>query len=172
MSSRTYEAGVKGTSEGYICCALNEGAAVGEQSDGVGWTLEPQKEVIEADIAVGSETIPHGVEVDGTMVFVDLHGVSAAKGDMGTALSSEMREDALAADGAGGIWSGGVDFAASAGPEIEGQKGPSNEMGLIGKEFEGFCDLDRGGEVDGSAEDASGVAGFYGSGRGLGEDAG
>ncbi len=45
-------------------------------------------------------------------------------------------------------------------------------MGLVGEEFEGFGGLDGGGEVDGGGEDAGGVAGFYGAGWGLGEDAG
>jgi hypothetical protein len=45
-------------------------------------------------------------------------------------------------------------------------------MRLAGEELEGFGDLDGGGEVDGGVEDACGVAGFYGTGWGLGEDAG
>ena len=45
-------------------------------------------------------------------------------------------------------------------------------MRLAGEEFEGFGDLDGGGEIDCGAEDAGGVAGFDGAGWGLGKDAG
>ena len=72
MSSGTYEAGVEGTGEGYIGSSLNEGAAVGEESDGVGWSLKAEQEVVEPDGAVGGETVAHRCEVYGTMVLVDL----------------------------------------------------------------------------------------------------
>ena len=91
---------------------------------------------------------------------------------MGTAFSGEVGEDALAADGAGRVRRRGIYFAAGAGPEIEGEEGSAYEIGLAGKEFEGFGDLDGGGEIDGSIKDAGSVAGFYGTGWGLREDAG
>ena len=83
-----------------------------------------------------------------------------------------MGEDTLAADGAGGVWFGGADFAAVASPEIEGEQGSANEMRLAGEKLEGFGDLDGRGEIDGSVKDASGVAGFDRAGGRLGEDAG
>ena len=52
------------------------------------------------------------------------------------------------------------------------EKGAPHEVGLVGQEFEGFGGLDGGGEVDGSGEDAGGVAGFYRTGGGLWEEAG
>jgi hypothetical protein len=172
MPSRTYEAGIEGTGEGYIDRSLNEGAAIGEESDGVGWALKAEQEVVEADDSVGGETVAHGGEVHGTMVFVDLDGVAAAEGDVGAAFSGEMGEDALAADGAGRVRGGSIYFAAGAGPEIEGQEGSAYQVGLASEEFEGFGDLDGGGEIDGSIKDAGGVAGFHGTGWGFGEDAG
>ena len=83
-----------------------------------------------------------------------------------------MGEDTLSADGAGRVRLGGIYFAAGAGPEIEGQEGSAYQVGLAGKDFEGFGDLDGGGKVDGSIKDACGVAGFYWTGWGFGEDAG
>ncbi len=77
-----------------------------------------------------------------------------------------------AADGAGGVGGGGGDFGALVGPEVEGEEGAAEEMGLAGEEFEGFGGLDGGGEVDGGAEDAGGVAGFDWAGGGSGEEAG
>ncbi len=91
---------------------------------------------------------------------------------MGAAFAGKMREDALAANGACGARAGGADFAAGASPEIEGQECSAHEMRLVGEKLECFCDLDGGGQVDGSAEDAGGVAGFDGAGGWLGEDAG
>ena len=78
MSSRTYEAGIEGTGEGYIGRSLNEGAAIGKESDGVGRALEAEQEVVEADDSVGGETVAHGCEVHRAMVLVDLDGVAAA----------------------------------------------------------------------------------------------
>jgi hypothetical protein len=118
--SGAYEASVKGTGEGYIGCALNEGAAVGKEGDDVGRTLEPEEEIVKADIAVGCEAVAHLAEVHGAMVLMDLDGVAAAEGDVGAAFASEVGEDALTADRAGWVWPGGADFAAGAGPKIEG----------------------------------------------------
>jgi hypothetical protein len=116
MPSRTYEASVEGTGEGYIGRSLNESAAIGEERDGVWWSLEPQEEVVETNISVWGEAVAHGVEVYGAMVLVDLDGVAAAESDVGTAFSGEVGEDALAADGAVGVGPGGADFAAGTGP--------------------------------------------------------
>jgi len=53
-----------------------------------------------------------------------------------------------------------------------GEESSAEEVGLVGEKLEGFGGLDGGGEIDGGGEDASGVAGFYRAGGGLGEDAG
>ena len=66
----------------------------------MGWALETEEEVIEADLSVRGEAITHGGEVDGAMVLVDLDGVAAAEGDVRTAFACEMGEEALTADGA------------------------------------------------------------------------
>ena len=71
-----------------------------------------------------------------------------------------------------GLGVAGADLAALVGPEVVGEEGAADEVGLVGEEFEGFGGLDGGGEVDGGGEDAGGVAGFDGAGGGLGEDAG
>jgi hypothetical protein len=114
LGSRADEAGVEGAGEGDICGALNETAAVGKEGKGVEAALEAEEQVIEADflnIAVGGEAVAHGGEVYGAVVLVDLDGVAAAEGDMRAADAGEVREDALAADGAGGVGGAGVDLA-------------------------------------------------------------
>ncbi len=138
----------------------------------MGWSLEAKEQIVGADGSVGGEALAHGGEVDGAVVLVDLDGVAAAEGDVGAAFSGEVGEDALAADGAVGVWLAGVDLALLVGPEVEGEEGAAHELRLAGEELEGFGGLDGGGEVDGGGEDAGGVAGFDGTSRGLGEDAG
>ena len=91
---------------------------------------------------------------------------------MRAAFAGKVGEDAFAADFAGGVGGAGVDFAALVGPQVVAQEGSAEEVGLVGEEFEGFGGLEGGGEIDGGGEDAGGVAGFYGAGGGLGEDAG
>ena len=72
------EAGVQGAREGDVGCALDETAAVGEEGEGVGWSVEAEEEVVETDVSVGEEAGAHGGEVDGAVVLVDLDGVAAA----------------------------------------------------------------------------------------------
>jgi hypothetical protein len=87
MPSGTYEAGIQRTREGYIGGSLNEGAAIGEESNRVGWSFEPQEEIVETDVAVWGETVAHGVEVDWAMMLVDLDGVASAESDVRAAFS-------------------------------------------------------------------------------------
>ncbi len=74
--------------------------------------LEAEEEIVEPDGSVGAEAVAHGGEVDRALVLVDLDGVAAAEGDVRAAFAGKVREDALAADGAGGVGGTGVDFAA------------------------------------------------------------
>jgi hypothetical protein len=112
------EAGVEGTGERDVGGALDDGSAVGEEGEGVGWTLEAEEKVVKADGSVGEEAVAHGGEVDGAVMLVDLDGVSAAEGDVGAAFAREMGEDALGTDGAGGVGGAGVDLAPLVAPEI------------------------------------------------------
>src|SRR5277367_1827858 len=109
------EASVEGAGEGDVGCALNEGAAVREEGEGVGAALEAEEEFVEAevvDVGVRQEAVAHGGEVDGAMVLVDLDGVAAAEGDVRAAFSCEMGEDVLAANRAVGVRFDGADLAA------------------------------------------------------------
>ncbi len=106
--SGTDEAGVEGAGDGDVGGALDEGAAVGEEGEGVGAAAEAEQEIVGAeglDVGVGLEAGFEGGEVDGAVMLVDLDGVAAAEGDVGAGCAGEMGEDALAADlavGAGG----------------------------------------------------------------------
>ena len=141
----------------------------------MGRTLEAKEEVVEAgvaDVGVSSEACVHGFEVDGTMMLVDLDGVSTAEGDLGAVLARGVGEDALVADRAARARSCSVDLGAGVEPEVVGEQGAAHEVRLASEEFEGFGDLDGGGQVDGGGEDAGGVAGFDRAGWGTGEEAG
>ena len=98
----------------------------------MGWPVEAEEEVVEADGTVGLEPVAHGGEVDGAVVLVDLDGVAAAEGDVRAAFAGEVGEDALAADLAGGVGSAGVDLAPLVGPEVVGEERATEEVGLIG----------------------------------------
>jgi hypothetical protein len=82
LGSGAYEASIKGTGEGYIGSPLNQSAAVGKESDGVRGALETEEEVVEADVAVGSEAVAHGSEVYRTMMLMYLDGVTTAERDV------------------------------------------------------------------------------------------
>ena len=169
---RADEAGVEGAGDNSVGSTLDDGAAVGEEGEGVGGTVEAEEEIVVADAAVGGEAGAHGGEVDGAVVLVDLDGVAAAEGDVGTAFASEVGKDPLAADGAGGVGGGGGDLAPFVGPKIVREESAAHEVRLVGEEFESLRDLEGGGEVDGGGKDSGGIAGFYWAGGGLGEDAG
>jgi hypothetical protein len=99
------KAGVEGTGDGSVSGSLDEGAAIGEEGEGVGAAAESEQEVVGAeglDVGVGLEAGFEGGEVDGAAVLVDLDGVAAAEGDVSAVAAGEVREDALAADLAAG----------------------------------------------------------------------
>ncbi len=101
--------------------------------------------MLKTDGAVREETVAHGGEVDWAVVLVNLDGVAAAERDVRAALSCEVGEDALAANGAVWVGGAGVDLAALVGPEIVGEEGSAHEVRLVGEEFEGFGGLDGSG---------------------------
>ncbi len=100
------EAGVEGAGDGGVCGALDEGAAVREDCDGVGRAVEAEEEIVGAEIldlgggddGVAAEPGLQLGEVDGAVVLVDLDGVPAAEGDVGAGGTGEMGKHALAAD--------------------------------------------------------------------------
>jgi len=186
-NSGTDETGVEGAGKGDVRGALDDGATVGEDGEGVRAAAKTEEEIVGAEVlnvCVTGEAGAETGEVYGAAMLVDLHGVSSAEGDVSAVLAGEVSKDALAADFA--IWAGGAggDFGvvqiavvcrgaeARGVPEVEGEEGAAHEMRLAGEELEGFGDLDGGGEIDGSGEDPGGVACFDVAGGRLGEDAG
>lgn len=108
--SGTDETGVEGAGDGDVSSALDDGSAVGEEGESERATTEAEDEIVAAEILnvrVSAEAGAEGGEVDGTAVLVNLHGVSAAEGDVGAVLAGEVGEDALAADLAIGSGSAG-----------------------------------------------------------------
>ena len=127
-----YEAGVEGAREAGVGGALDEGASVGEDGEGVGRVGEAEEEAVGAHRAQGLEAGFELGEVEGVVVLVDLDGVAAAEGDVGALVSGEVAEDALATDFAVGARSRGVDFGTGVGPEVEGEEGAAHRFGLVG----------------------------------------
>ena len=121
---------------------------------------------------MGGEAVAHGGEVDRAMMFMDLDGVTAAEGDLWAVFAGKVCEDSLAADVAAGSRPGRGDFGMFTGPEVVREESPAHEMGLASEELESLRDLERGGEIDGRRENSGGIAGLYGAGGGLREDAG
>src|ERR1700722_3072047 len=79
------ETGVEGAGDGDVGGAVDDGAAICEESEGEGAAAEAQQQVVEAkglDIGVGGEAVAHGDEVDRAVVLVDLHGVASAESDV------------------------------------------------------------------------------------------
>src|SRR5258708_21520491 len=105
-----------------ICGPFDDGATVGEEGHLVGVATELQDEVVMADCAVRLESAIEFDEVDWALPLMDLHGISAAQGDVRAALSSKMNEVAFAAGATSGARLSGGDFCPVIGPHVEGQK--------------------------------------------------
>lgn len=75
------------------------------------------------------------------MMLVDLDGVTTAEGDMGAGNAGEVSEDAIMADGAGWVWSGGVDLGTFVRPKVEGDQGTTKEVGMARKKLHSFVRL-------------------------------
>src|SRR5581483_8947096 len=112
MLSTSYVSGIQAAGDGGVRGALDDGAAVGEESQLVGFTPEFQNEVIVPDSAVRSQAQLHFREVDRAVAFVNLDGVPAAQGDVRAAFASEMDEVVFAAGSATGPRLGGGNFGA------------------------------------------------------------
>ena len=174
------EAGVEGAGYGGICGALDEGAAIGEDGDGVGAAREAEEHGVCAqagNAGLANEGGVEGGEVERAGVLVYLDRVAAAEGDVRAGGAGEVGEGAGgllvgAADEALGVRTGSGDFAALVGPKIPGEEGAAEELRLVGEKFECLVGLKGGGEVNGGGEDAGGIAGFCEAGGRGGEEAG
>lgn len=98
------------------------------------------------------------------MMFVDLHGVAAAHGDVGLGLAMEIGEFFLNARAALGI-ARDLDGLKMAGPDVAGDEAAMESVAVAGEELDGFGGLQGCDEIDGRAEDADGVAGFFHTGE-------
>lgn len=86
--SGTYEAGVEAAGKGRVGGSLNDCAAIGKNGKRVFAAAEAQKKLIRADFSVGLETLFERGEVDGPVMFMNLHGVASAEGDVRTAFTA------------------------------------------------------------------------------------
>src|SRR6266496_1394530 len=105
-----------------IGCALDDGAAVREERHLVRVAPEFQDEVIVPDHAVGLKAAVHLGEVDGALPLMDLHGISAAEGNVRASFAGEMNEISFAAGAAAAARLCRGNLCVLVGPDIEGKK--------------------------------------------------
>ena len=86
--SGTYEAGIEAAGQRWIGGSLNHCAAISEDGYCVLPAGEAQKKLIGADLSVRPEALLECGEVYWTLMFVNLHRVAAAEGDMGPAFTA------------------------------------------------------------------------------------
>jgi hypothetical protein len=108
----SHETGVEGAGEGDVCGALDEGATVCEEGEGVGAAAKLEQKPVLTDFAVGAKALGGGGEIDGAVVLVDLDRIAAAEGDVRTSFATQMGEIAALADLAAGTGMGGGDLGA------------------------------------------------------------
>src|SRR5450755_65378 len=101
------------------------------------------------------------------MVFVNLHGIATAHGDVGLGLAMQIGELVLHASAALGV-ARHLYGLKMAGPNVAGDEAAMESLGIAGEELDGFGGLQGGDEIDDRAEDADGVAGFLHTGEGVG----
>ncbi len=90
--------------------------------------IEAQQHFIGPNCAMGFEFAGELGKVDGTMMLVNLDGVSAAQRDLRAANAAEMRKLMMHAYGAGGPRTRGVDFRDFIGPYVAGKKRASHTI--------------------------------------------
>src|SRR5258706_16466327 len=114
-------AGVETAGDRGIGGAFDDGAAVGKQRHLIGIAPKLQDKLIVSDIAERGQTGGDFGEVDGGLAFVNLHRISAAEGDVGSALSLQVYEFAFSAGATLGTGDGGRDFGAFVAPDVPGK---------------------------------------------------
>ena len=108
---------------GRIGRSLYDRSAVWKQRHLVRLVPELQDELVVADGAVRTQASRHLSEVHGTLLLVNLHGISATESDVGPALSGEVDKVTLPASAASREGPGGGDFRALVRPDIPGEQG-------------------------------------------------
>lgn len=86
--SGAYEAGIEAAGKRRISCPLDDCAAIGEDGKSVFAAAEAQKKLIGTDFSVGLEALFERSQVDGPVMFMNLHGVASAEGDMRAAFAA------------------------------------------------------------------------------------
>ena len=96
MRSGADVAGVEGAGDGGVGGAFEDGAAVGENGHFIGRDAEAQEEVVVAHVRNGArEALLQGVEIEGAIVLVNLHGIATTHGDVRLGVALEIREVAF-----------------------------------------------------------------------------
>ena len=122
--------------------ALEDGAAVGEDGHFVRGDAETKKKIILANVFDnGCQPQSESAEIHGPAVFVNLHGIPAAKGDVGLGISSEKREITLRAGAAVRIASHADRLHVPA-PHVAREQPAMKSLWVAREELQGFGDFE------------------------------
>ena len=114
-------------------------------SYGVGPEL--QDEIIVPHLAMRFQPLAHFREIDRPVALVNLHRVSPAKCDVGSAFAFEMDKIALAAGSAAWSWIAGIHLGPFIAPDIERKQGPPQLVVCAHQQLDCLCCRDRSSQV-------------------------
>ena len=82
QESDAYKTSVEGAGEASIRGSLHQGTAIREDGEGVFAAAEAHQHAVHPDVSEGAKAGGKRGQIDRAMVFVDLHGISAAECDV------------------------------------------------------------------------------------------
>ncbi len=162
MVLSTQETRVERARYGGVFRAFDDGAAIGEDGQFVGWDAKAEQEIVVANFRRWrrSETAAEIGEIEFAAALVDLNGIAAAHRDLRLRLAIEINEFTAHAGAAIGIarHADGLKFS---GPNIARDQASVHGFRLSAQKLEGFARLDGSNGADGGVKNASGVAGGF-----------
>lgn len=159
--SGTDVAGVQGTRDGRVFCALQNGAAIGENRHLIRVDTKTEQEFVVADVGDGDgKPLLQCCQIQRATALVNLYGISAAESDVRLGFPAKVWKFAAGTRSASGI-PGDADRLEVAAPNIARDEPVVERVFAAGEKFERFGNFERGDEIDDGAKDANGVAGLF-----------
>src|SRR5215469_6951671 len=115
-------AGIEAARHARVGRAFDDGPAVRKERHFVWLVPELENEIVVTHGAEGLQAAAELAEIYRTVPFVDLHRVSAAKGDMRPAFALEVNEIVLLTTPAVWLRTRGGDFCPLIGPDVPGEQ--------------------------------------------------
>ena len=166
MESMADVFGVEGAGFVEVAGALDDGAAVGEDSDLAVGDFQAEEEFVGGDAVGGaglSEPLGEIVEIEGLLLAAgsQLDGVSATKTDGAEAAAAgEEFVISLGTAGAAGAEVVERHLVEVVFPGFDADEAAVDGVEVAGEDFEGFEGLEVGDDADERSDDAGGFAGF------------